>query len=92
MSAGRNDPAWQRFHERSQKLVRCCQCGTMPAKTFPIRNSEHVVAFCSETCALAWALANVRDMAHWCAPNKCWRAGALDCNDCRPAPVEPAED
>jgi len=79
--------AFDRFAERSRNRVRCLHCGISPARTFPIVNEQLTNAFCSETCALAWALAHARLHYHWCKPVLAWRPGPLFCSDCAPSPA-----
>lgn len=74
---------WEQEHKRR---VKCIQCGMLP-RTFPIRDVDHVLAFCSQGCAAMWALSHVLLGHHWCKSAMAWRPGALFCGDCAPSPA-----
>jgi hypothetical protein len=78
--------SFRRFAEHWRGRVRCIRCNN-PARTFPIVGKEHLLAFCSETCALVWALQSVALGHHWCRTSLAWRPGPLFCSDCAPSPA-----
>lgn len=74
--------------------LSCIQCGVDPAKLAPDPTSDPNddpmprPLFCSEACAVAWALEEARHVHHLCESVGRWERGrANDCNLCLSAEV-----